>query len=236
MHQSPQSRIGVELVQFVLRDPSLPRRFVVVRRHRTERREDEVPHVEVKVLGLAGWPDRVDVEVDCRAEHRQTLDPALLGRLPPRRASEVRLTVRVPARLEPSTQLAVLEQQHPLSPGLHDECRRRQMTRTAGSQQRVVRRLNDGDDMLKDALQQEGKEIGITVNAAGTGILLQLGEVHHEAGRPVDRATNRQPDEEGVPVQPGTGVARGDAGEASRRGERELAAGVAEGLHRRLVL
>lgn len=41
----------------------------------------------------------------------------------------------------------------------------------------VVRRLNDGDDMLKDALQQEGKEIGITVNAAGTGILLQLGEV-----------------------------------------------------------
>ena len=31
--------------------------------------------------------------------------------------------------------------------------------------------------MLKDSLEQEGKEIGITVNAAGTGILLQLGEV-----------------------------------------------------------
>lgn len=37
-------------------------------------------------------------------------------------------------------------------------------------------RLEDGDDMLKDALEQEGKEIGITLNAAGTGILLQLGE------------------------------------------------------------
>lgn len=31
--------------------------------------------------------------------------------------------------------------------------------------------------MLKDALKQEGKEIGITLNAAGNGILLQLGEV-----------------------------------------------------------
>ena len=38
-------------------------------------------------------------------------------------------------------------------------------------------KLDDGDDMLKDQLEQEGKEIGITLNAAGTGILLQLGEV-----------------------------------------------------------
>ncbi len=38
-------------------------------------------------------------------------------------------------------------------------------------------RFEDGDDMLKDSLKQEGKEIGITLNAAGTGILLQLGEV-----------------------------------------------------------
>ena len=38
-------------------------------------------------------------------------------------------------------------------------------------------KLDDGDDMLKDKLEQEGKEIGITLNAAGTGILLQLGEV-----------------------------------------------------------
>jgi len=38
-------------------------------------------------------------------------------------------------------------------------------------------RLEDGDDMLKDPLKQEGKEIGITLNAAGDGILLQLGEV-----------------------------------------------------------
>lgn len=29
----------------------------------------------------------------------------------------------------------------------------------------------------KDPLEQEGKEIGITLNAAGSGILLQLGEV-----------------------------------------------------------
>ena len=38
-------------------------------------------------------------------------------------------------------------------------------------------KMEDGDDMLKDPLEQEGKEIGITLNAAGTGILLQLGEV-----------------------------------------------------------
>ena len=31
--------------------------------------------------------------------------------------------------------------------------------------------------MLKDPLKDEGKEIGMTLNAAGTGILLQLGEV-----------------------------------------------------------
>ena len=37
--------------------------------------------------------------------------------------------------------------------------------------------MEDGDDMLKDPLEQEGKEIGITLNAAGSGILLQLGEV-----------------------------------------------------------
>lgn len=37
-------------------------------------------------------------------------------------------------------------------------------------------KMEDGDDMLKDALEQEGKEIGITLNAAGSGILLQLGE------------------------------------------------------------
>jgi len=48
--------------------------------------------------------------------------------------------------------------------------------RSADSVQRVVRRLKDGDDMLKDPLEQEGKEIGITLNAAGEGILLQLGE------------------------------------------------------------
>ena len=38
-------------------------------------------------------------------------------------------------------------------------------------------KMEDGDDMLKDPLEQEGKEIGITLNAAGSGILLQLGEV-----------------------------------------------------------
>ena len=59
----------------------------------------------------------------------------------------------------------------------HEAKRNVNRARSAGSQQRVVRRLNDGDDMLKDSLEQEGKEIGITVNAAGTGILLQLGEV-----------------------------------------------------------
>lgn len=48
--------------------------------------------------------------------------------------------------------------------------------RSDDSVQRRVRRLSDGDDMLKDPLEQEGKEIGITLNAAGTGILLQLGE------------------------------------------------------------
>ena len=31
--------------------------------------------------------------------------------------------------------------------------------------------------MISDPLQHEGKEIGITLNAAGSGILLQLGEV-----------------------------------------------------------
>jgi len=38
-------------------------------------------------------------------------------------------------------------------------------------------KMEDGDDMISDSLEHEDKEIGITLNAAGTGILLQLGEV-----------------------------------------------------------
>lgn len=57
------------------------------------------------------------------------------------------------------------------------------LTRPGGSAAGVVKywwqkpKMEDGDDMLKDPLEQEGKEIGITLNAAGSGILLQLGEV-----------------------------------------------------------
>lgn len=59
----------------------------------------------------------------------------------------------------------------------HEAKREVNRARSAGSLKRVVRRLTTDDFMTKTQLKQEGKGYGITVNAAGTGILLQLDEV-----------------------------------------------------------
>ena len=68
------------------------------------------------MLGLAGpGGDRVDVQIKRRLDDPQTLDACLFGCLGQRHFGEVGDTVGVPARLEPTVQFHVVQNEGSVS-------------------------------------------------------------------------------------------------------------------------
>ncbi len=94
----------------------------------------------------------VDVEVDRRPAQGESVDPGLLGGFTERDLAEVGLSVGVTTRLQPEARLGVQHQQHALAVGVDDQCRPREVTRTARSQQRVGMLMREGEHLRAQTL------------------------------------------------------------------------------------
>lgn len=108
-HHAAGAVVHVDHVEVSRSDPADLRRLVVAGQNGVLGGDDEEPGVEVEVRRLGRWTDLVDVEIDGHGSHPQAAETGLLGRLPERDRRQVGVAVAVPAGLQPTLQLAVVQ-------------------------------------------------------------------------------------------------------------------------------
>ncbi len=85
-------------------------------------REHKEPHVKVDMFRLiTTGGNGVDIQIDRRCHHPQTINPGLLLGFAKRNGGEVAVTVGMSAGLQPSVELGVMEQQRLAATGVYHE-------------------------------------------------------------------------------------------------------------------
>lgn len=113
--------------------------------------QNEESNIEVEMRRLvSSFGDAMDVEVNSRFDQMQAGEAGFFLRLPKGHPPQIAVAVSMAARLEPSIQLPVVDEQDLVSPGVEDQSRSGQVAFQARAMQGVRMVGTELEDLLFD--------------------------------------------------------------------------------------
>lgn len=112
----------------------------------SSRREHQVTNVEVQVGVFLRRIDSMDIDIDCRHHHLQTGNTRFFFGLAQRNMRQIRVTVGVAARLEPSLQLGVEQHEACTPTWVDNERRTREVPWSARANRDVFVIIDEGEN------------------------------------------------------------------------------------------
>ena len=109
--------------------------------------KDEETHVEVQMWHLVRRFHEVDVDVYRGHRDREPRQAGFLGRFAERNGGQVGIAVCMTARLQPLSELRVMEHQEAITVRVVDERGTREMAASTCAQQGVGVRIDEGQDL-----------------------------------------------------------------------------------------
>ena len=146
-HESVHALVGIEFVEVLDRTPSNGRRFMIAVQHAMRWGKDEETHVEVQMWNLVRRFHEVDVDVDSGHRYREPRQACFLGGFAERDGGQVGIAVRMTARLQPLSELRVMEHQEAIAARVVDERGTREMAASTCPEQGVGVRIDEGQDL-----------------------------------------------------------------------------------------